>query len=132
MHISWLFGEDSSPAPLVNTSKVERRTSEACGDVLNRKLDRKWDGQEGFTKRAVGRLCCTAHIHRKVPTTKKMEARLPLFVFREKRFSALAPNASIEPNLADPIRAPWCTPWSVPQAQAVFVSSFVADLVAKF
>ena len=86
MHISWLFGEDSSPAPLVNTSKVERRTSEACGEVLNRKLDRKWDGQEGFTKRAVGRLCCTAHIHRKVPTTKKMEARLPLFVFPRKSF----------------------------------------------
>ena len=49
---------------------------------------------------------------------KTLEPRLPPFFFLITFcFSALAPKVLFEPELAGQMRAPWCTPVSVPKRQ---------------
>ena len=64
----------------------------------------------------------------KVPTTKTMEARLPPFFFlRTFRFSALAPNVSIESKFDRPDMSSLVHSRECAKATALFASSFSFD-----
>ena len=69
----------------------------------------------------------------KLPTTKTLEPRpSPFFFLRTFRFSALAPNVPIEPNIGRADMGSLVHTREGAKATALSVSSSGADVVAEF